>query len=68
MHLPVVMSHWIDGVMVQIKQGRTGLYYGVSDEMRGMLVAGLTPDQVIEHAAVAIEQLREALLHRDSGP
>ena len=64
MYLPVVMSQWVEGVTVQVKQGRTGLYYGVSDDMRGLLVAGLTPDQVLEHAAVAIEQLREALLHR----
>lgn len=63
MYLPVVMSQWVEGKLVQVKQGRTGLYYGVSDDDRGLLVTGLTPDQVIEHAAVALEQLR---LARDS--
>lgn len=48
----------IDGIRVQIKQGVTGLWFGTSPEMRGLLVA--------EHSAEAVRRAIPSAL-RDLG-
>lgn len=44
-------------VPLAIKRGETGLYYGTSKLLKGLLVAGESPDDVIKKTPQAISAL-----------
>lgn len=45
-------------IPIEIELGEHGLYYGTSPAMRGLLVIGDSPEQVMERAPQAIEEMR----------
>lgn len=47
-------------IPIDIELGEHGLYYGTSAEMKGLLIAGDSPEQVMARADKAIEELRSA--------
>ncbi len=50
-----------DGVVLKIERGEKGLWYGTSEQVPGLLVAGRSPDDVESKALSAISELRSAL-------
>lgn len=45
-------------ILINIELGEHGLYYGTSPAMKGLIVIGDSPEQVMGRVPKAIEELR----------